>query len=90
MKEPYKMTREEWYEEREKCSIKHGQSNFTRASKNEEVSRMGRLEFLCYGVGKWIYDKACAGEEWALENLEFGIYDTYEMVIKKAKEEGKI
>ena len=45
-KQPYEMTREEWNEEREKTKIKHGQKNLTKNSKNEEVARMQKLEFL--------------------------------------------
>lgn len=88
MKEPYLMTREEWYTEKEKTKVKHGQTNYTRSSKSEEIQRMARLEFLLFGVGEWIHNKACNGEGWAIEILENPIYDRYHMVIKKAKEEG--
>lgn len=64
--------------------------NYTKKSKNEEVQRLARLEFLLFGIGKWIYDKACNGEEWALEALDYPTYDRYEMIIKKAIEEGLI
>ena len=87
-KPPYLMSREEWEAEREKCHIQHGQMNLTKASASQEIARITSLEYLCYGVGEWIYNKAFT-EEWALEALEYS-YDTYEMIIKKAKEEGKI
>jgi hypothetical protein len=90
LKPPYLMTREEWYAEKEKTAISHGQMNYTRNSKNEEIARIARLEFLLFGIGKWIYDKACNGEDWALEALEYPVYDRYEMIIKKATEEGLI
>lgn len=90
IKPPYLMTREEWYSEKEKTAISHGQMNYTKSSKSEEVARMSRLEFLLFGIGNWIYNKACNGEEWALELLDYPIYDRYEMILKKAKEEGLI
>lgn len=89
-KPPYEMTREEWKSEKEKCKILHGQMNLTKGSASQEISRMSRLEFLLFGIGEWIYNKACAGEEWALDALEYGCYDRYDMVINKAKEEGLI
>jgi hypothetical protein len=88
LKPPYLMSREEWYSEKEKTAIRHGQLNYTKSSKSEEIARIARLEFLLFGVGKWIYDKACNGEEWALDILEYQIYDRYEMVIRKATDEG--
>lgn len=86
MKQPYLMTREEWLLEKEKTSIKHGQVNYTKSSKNEEIQRINRLEYLLFGVGKWIYNKAFT-EQWALDAIDSGIYDRYDMVILKAKEE---
>ena len=92
MKQPYEMTREEWLGEREKCQIAHGQQNLTRLSVSEDIARTGRLEFLMFGIGKYIYDKAVKGEEWALEALEYGrsAYDPYEVIMMKAKEEGLV
>ena len=84
------MTREEWNEEREKTKIKHGQKNLTKNSKNEEVARMQKLEFLLYGIGEWIYKKACKGDLNAIELLNNPTYDRYDTIIKKAKEEGNI
>lgn len=89
MKPPYLMTKDEWRAEREKT--RPGvQSNLTRASKSQEVARMAAVEHLMFGIGKWIYDKACDGHEWALDCLEYGIYDRHDMIIKKAREEGLI
>lgn len=90
LKKPYLMTREEWNLEKEKTKIRHGQTNFTRNSKNEEATRISRLEFLLFGIGEWIYKKALKGDEWALDCLDYGIYDRYDTIIKKAKEEGFI
>jgi len=90
MKQPYQMTREEWNAEREKTKISHGQQNYTRNSKSEEVRRMERLNFLLFGIGEWIYNKACNGEQWALDVLDYQYYDKYDMIIKKAQEEGLI
>lgn len=76
MKEPYLMTREEWYAEKEKTAIRHGQCNYTKNSKNEEVLRIERLQFLLFGVGEWLYKKAYT-ENWALEAIDTGYYDRY-------------
>jgi len=89
MKKPYLMTKEEWLLEKEKTSIKHGQLNYTKSSKNEEIQRLKRLEYLLFDIGKWLYDKAFT-EEWALDAIDSGIYDRYDMIILKAKEEGLI
>ena len=86
-KPPYLMSREEWKAEVEKNKVNWVQTNYTRHTASQEVRRLNRLTFLYFGVGKWLYDKACEGEEWALECIDYS-YDTYNMVIKKAKEEG--
>jgi len=84
------MTREEWMAERRKTRLNSQQSNYTRQSKSQEVARMGRLIFLLFDIGPWIYKKACGGEEWALDAWEYNCYDPHEMIIKKATEEGLI
>ena len=81
------MTKKEWQEEREKTRA-GVQSNLTKSSKSEEIARINKLNFLLFGIGKWIYGKACDGEKWALECLEYPTYDRHDMIVKKAKEEG--
>lgn len=85
-KQPYLMTKSEWREEFEKCQISHGQMNFTRSSASNEIHRINKIIFLCFGVCEWICKKAIT-EEWAKEAIEYG-YDTYDMIIIKAKEDG--
>jgi len=88
MKKPYEMTREEWNSEYE-SNKPDGMPRFNSngAGRSDTIRKLSNMEFLLYGVGKWIYDKACIGEEWALECLEFQIYDKYDMIQKKYNEE---
>jgi hypothetical protein len=86
------MTREEWKAAFEANTIDgnpiHNAAN--KAARNASLRKLAEKERLLYGIGKWIYQKACDGEEWALEAYEYQVFDRYDMVIKKAKEEGKI
>jgi hypothetical protein len=86
-KPPYLMSREEWKAEVKENKANWVQTNYTRHTKSQEISRLNRLIFLYFDVGEWLYDKACKGEEWAQECLDYS-YDKYAMIIKKAKEEG--
>jgi len=90
-KPPYLMTREEWKKEMDKATP-DGMPRYNAggAGRSDTIAKLERKEFLCYGVHKWIYDKACEGIQWALEIWEFEIYDKYEMILKKAIEEGKL
>ena len=81
------MTREEWMVEREKVRPEIVQSDYTRNSKSEAVSNMDRLRFLLYNIGSWIWNAALQGEDWAIEALEYGMYDRWEMVKRKRSEE---
>ena len=91
MKEPYLMNREEWTTEYDSSRVDGmPRYNSNGSGRGETVSKLNKMEYLLFGIGKWIYDSAVNGEEWALECLEYNIYDKYEMVIKKAKEENLI
>lgn len=86
------MSFEEWSNEMEKTKISHGQTNYTRNSRSEEISRMDRRIFLLFNIGEWTYKRAEKGEEWALDALDYGLStnEKYDKIIEKAKEENLI
>ena len=89
-KQPYEMSREEWQFEYNQCRAdgmpRHNGAN--KSARNDSLRKLERMQFLLFGIGKWIYDLACKGEDFALEAFESQIYDNYDMVIKKATMEG--
>jgi hypothetical protein len=89
LKQPYEMTREEWKQAKSEVRADGmPRYNANGAGRGDTISKLSRLEFLGFGVQAWLYQKAEAGDEEALEAIEYGIYDQYSMIIKKAKEEG--
>ena len=91
IKEPWQMSRDKWERAVDDLRVCHGFSALpTKASGSQETARIGELERLFFGVCGWLMEKALKGDTEALEMVEFNIYDKYEQVIKKAKEEGKL
>lgn len=84
MKQPYEMTREEFYAERDSCRPCISQSKLTASSASEAAARYKKLNHLCFGVHEWIFYLAFAGDKDARDKLEYG-YDLYDEVINKAK-----
>lgn len=87
-KPPYEMSREEWKKEMD-LATPDGMPRYNSngSGRTETIRKLERKAFLLYGVGKWIYEKAEKGEEWALDALEYNIYDTYQMILNKRAEE---
>lgn len=84
------MSRGEWLKLREENRTDGmPRSRFTKhCSKSDTIQKLNMLEYLNFGIGKWVYDQAVLGAEWALEDLNYGIHDPYKRVIEKAKFEG--
>lgn len=87
---PYLLSREEWHKLREELRPDGAsQHKYFKGSGGRLVQHVERLKYLCYGVHEWLYKKACDGCEDSLFKLDY-CYDTYEEVLNKAREEGKI
>jgi hypothetical protein len=87
---PYELSREEFNH----FSELHHPDGMPKSKYNGKkdyqlMKRLDILQWLGFGVQKWLYQKALSGDKEALYKIEFH-YDLYEEVINKAKEEGKI
>lgn len=89
-KHPWQMTYEEWSAEYDKLKCSWVPGNYTRASKSQEVDRMSRIIWLHFDVGRWIYEKAMEGYQWALDEIDFPSRgkEKHELIVRKAVEEG--
>ncbi len=88
---PYLMSRQEWQDAKEKNKIDSNPiyKGHQKNGRKGDLANLSNLENLCYGVGKWLHEKALAGCKDSLEKIEYG-YDIYSEVINKAREEGKL
>lgn len=100
MKAPYLMTKKEWETLKESLRPCNAQSNLTKNSSSEMISKLGKVQFLNYGVGAEArallkkvqkYKVTLHSEEERAELIEaLAVVPTHEMVVKKALQEGKV
>lgn len=85
---PYLLSREDWSRAIE-LNTPDGMPRYNSngAGRSGSLSKIENKIKLLFNVHKWLYDKAMLGDEEAAECVETGIYDKYEMIIKKAKEQ---
>lgn len=85
--QPYELTREEFNHFRElfhpDCA---SQSRAIKGSQNKMIQHAKIMDWLSFGVHKWLYEKAMNGDKEALFKLEYS-YSLYDEVILKAKEQ---
>lgn len=84
---PYQLTREEFNHFLElyhpDCA---SQSRAIKGSQNKMIQHAKMLEWLSFGVHKWLHEKAINGDKDALFKLEYN-YALYDEVILKAQEQ---
>jgi hypothetical protein len=90
VKQPYEMTKKEWLLEMDKATPDGMPRYFGKNGRSNTISQINRNIFLCFGVSEWLHEKALQGCDFAIEALEYNIYDKYSMILLKAKEEGLI
>lgn len=84
---PYELTKDEFNHFQElfhpDCA---SQSRAIKGSQNKMIQHAEIMDWLSFGVHRWLYQKAVNGDNEALFKLEHG-YNLYDEVILKAKEE---
>ncbi len=87
---PYKYTRDEFYKFLDELRP-HGpcsSQKFNGKIDWQTVAHLERVEYMSFGVHKWLFDKALNGCKESLWKLEYH-YDLYTEVVNKHQEKSK-
>ena len=74
MKQPYLMTRDEWYNAYQSAKP-DGMPRYKSNRISGTISKIDCLEFLLFGINKWLIEMAYKGELFAIEAIQTGIYN---------------
>lgn len=88
LKKPYEYSREEFYKliDEHRSGGPCSSQRYNGKIDWKLVEHIKRVEYMSFGVQKWLYEKANNGCSESLWKLEYG-YDLYQEVINKHKNE---